>query len=125
MTTSFLFGFTFWILLFAVVLIATGIVYRLYPAYKLPWHMHYKLKEALRSEGTWHEAHAFAANRFILAGILLALIGLASLLFPNQRLFTLPMALVLFVTSGIILKRLTINRLNSMFDEQGNRRQAV
>jgi hypothetical protein len=97
MATSFLFGFTFWIVLFALALIIYGVAFRLYPLHKLPWHLSYRLKEAQRNGDTRLEAHAFAANRFITAGIMLVLIGLSSLLFPNQRFFTLPLAIVFYI----------------------------
>ncbi|MBC1988027.1 hypothetical protein HCJ71_12120 [Listeria sp. FSL L7-0478] len=80
-------------LIFPLLLIILGIIYRVNPPQNKESRFSYRTKASLKSETTWQKAHYLLGNYWIIIGILLLILSLVLAFIPMHA----------FVRSSVLL----------------------
>jgi uncharacterized membrane protein len=115
--------FTFLTLLYGVLFVIAGVLYKILPPKKMSWYYGVQTKAARRNEQTWKEATLFVATPAICIGLLFILISFLPFIFESATIFSIRLAFILIFASLILLHSLTQRHLNRNFDKEGNKIQ--
>lgn len=113
--------FTYLTLLTGILLIITGIVFKMLSPKRLTWYNTLPLKpEWQQSKIVQQEARNWSYKPSLFVGLLLIATAFLPLIFPASPVFTFTSALGLITVCGIVLIRLREKHLNRLFDERRN-----
>jgi uncharacterized membrane protein len=113
--------FTFMTLLYGVIFMLAGLLYKLFPPKKMSWYYGVQTKSARRNQDTWREATLFIATPVIIIGLLFIGFAFLPFIFENAIIFNFRSASLLIFISLILLHLFTERHLNKLFDKRGNR----
>lgn len=115
--------FTSLTLLYGILFVIAGFLYKIFPPKKMSWYYGVQTKAARRNEQTWKEATLFVATPAICIGLLFVAISFLPFIFESATFFNFRLAFILIFASLLLLNTLTQRHLNSNFDKDGNKIQ--
>ena len=116
--------FSFLTFLAGGIFLITGIIYKYYPPQTMTWYA-IQLKTARRSRETFRETVRFSAKPIAFAGLILIIVGFSPIFFFRFNFFNIVLANILIITTCLLLISLINRHINSVFDEEGNRRDII
>lgn len=108
-------------LLYGILFIITGVLYKLFPPKRMIGYHGVQTKAARRGEDCWKEANRFVATPALTTGILFSFLSLLPLLLKNAGFLNSRFAFLLIFASLYVLHFATTRHLNKLFDKEGNR----
>ncbi len=111
-------------LLLGIALLIAGCYYRLNPPLYINGSFGYRTRRSSKNEDSWEEANRYAADMLVCAGIASSAIGLFFYAFEPNPLGLLA-SVVFSIISAALFLSLTEFHLITVFDENGERKNAV
>ena len=105
-----------------MVLFIVGLIFNMFPPKKINSFYGYRTTNSRRNLDTWKVANSYAAILMTIQGLVLAVIGLLTTFFNDNKAIETALGIGLMFSSFIILVVATEKHLNKLFDQDGNRK---
>ena len=106
-----------------MVLFIVGLLFILFPPKNINSFYGYRTTNSRRNLDTWKAANSYSAILMTIEGLVLAVIGLLTTFFNDNKAIETALGVGLILSSFIILVVATEKHLNKLFDEDGNRKK--
>ncbi len=105
-----------------MMLFIVGVLFIMFPPKNINSFYGYRTTNSRRNLDTWKVANSYSAILMAIEGLILAVIGLLTTFFNDNKAIETALDIGLMFSSFIILVVATEKHLNKLFDEDGNRK---
>ena len=105
-----------------MMLFIVGLLFIMFPPKNINSFYGYRTTNSRRNLDTWKVANSYSAILMSIEGLILAVIGLLTTFFNDNKSIETALGIGLMFSSFIILVVATEKHLNKLFDEDGNRK---
>jgi len=105
-----------------MMLFIVGLLFIMFPPKNINSFYGYRTTNSRRNLDTWKVANSYSAILMSIEGLILAVIGLLTTFFNDNKAIETALGVGLMFSSFIILVVATEKHLNKLFDEDGNRK---
>jgi uncharacterized membrane protein len=105
-----------------MMLFIVGLLFIMFPPKNINSFYGYRTTNSRRNLDTWKVANSYSAILMAIEGLILAVIGLLTTFFNDNKAIETALGIGLMFFSFIILVVATEKHLNKLFDEDGNRK---
>lgn len=105
-----------------MVLFIVGLIFNMFPPKKINSFYGYRTTNSRRNLDTWKVANSYAAILMTIQGLVLAVIGLLTTFFNDNKAIETALGIGLMISSFVTLVVATEIHLNKLFDQDGNRK---
>jgi uncharacterized membrane protein len=105
-----------------MMLFIVGLLFIMFPPKNINSFYGYRTTNSTRNLDTWKVANSYSAILMTIEGLVLAVIGLLTTFFNDNKAIETALGVGLILSSFIILVVATEKHLNKLFDEDGNRK---
>jgi uncharacterized membrane protein len=105
-----------------MMLFIVGLLFIMFPPKNINSFYGYRTTNSRRNLDTWKVANSYSAILMAIEGLILAVIGLLTTFFNDNKAIETALDIGLMFSSFIILVVATEKHLNKLFDEDGNRK---
>ena len=106
-------------LIFGLVTLGFGIIPKIVKPKKINSWYGYRTDMSMKNEEIWNEANKYSTNQYIIAGVILTIVGRIGYQFLNNKTYLVP--LIAFVPILMVTVFTTEKHLSKIFDENGVR----
>ena len=106
-----------------MMLFIVGLLFIMFPPKNINSFYGYRTTNSRRNLDTWKVANSYSAILMTIEGLVLAVIGLLTTFFNDNKAIETALGVGLILSSFIILVVATEKHLNKLFDEDGNRKK--
>jgi len=107
-------------LIFGLVTLAFGLIPKIVRPKKINSWYGYRTELSMKNEDTWYEGNRYSTNQYIIAGIILLILGKLGYAFLNFKGYLVP--LIGFIPVLYFTVFQTEKHLKNLFDSNGMRR---
>lgn len=107
-------------LIFGLVTLGFGLIPKIVRPRKINSWYGYRTEISMKNQDTWDEGNRYSTNQYIIAGIILLILGKVGHIFLNHKGYLVP--LIAFIPVLYFTVFQTNNHLNKVFDSNGMRR---
>jgi len=105
-----------------LIIFIVGLLFIMFPPTKINSFYGYRTTNSRRNLDTWKVANSYSAILMSIEGLILAVIGLLTTFFNDNKSIETALGIGLMFSSFIILVVATEKHLNKLFDKDGNRK---